>query len=472
MSLVSTLVVSDIHLADAEPPHPHNPLWKRFKRPAHFVDRTFRSWLHKMLEELSGELELIFNGDIFDFDSVMVIPKERLSSVTWLERMRGMGSEEWKSRFKLKTILDDHPIWLETVRDFILRGNTVVFVIGNHDMECHWPSVQQDILDRFGLPPGAQGRIRFCEWFYLSEGDTLIEHGNQYDPYCICSNPINPLIRKGSKTQVRVPFGNLAGRYMVNGMGLMNPHATSSFIKSSIAEYAVFYYRYVLRTQPALPWTWFWSAIATWVASVSEGLLPALSDPLTVEERVRSIADRSKATPSMVWALRELHVHPAIYNPIKVLRELWLDRALLLLLIVIGSFQFFSIFYTLFSASLSWFLVPLILMTPIFLFYARSVQSEVEQAQRNAFNMAPLAAKIAMVNRVVQGHTHLETHTRISGVELLNTGTWSAAYHDVECTQPFGRKCYALIRAPEPGAPRVAKLMEWKDHQSVPIPLT
>jgi hypothetical protein len=41
----------------------------------------------------------------------------------------------------------------------------------------------------------------------------------------------------------------------------------------------------------------------------------------------------------MVWSSRELHVHPAIYNPFKILRELWLDRALILGLIFVLSFQ-------------------------------------------------------------------------------------------------------------------------------------
>ena len=74
---------------------------------------------------------------------------------------------------------------------------------------------------------------------------------------------------------------------------------------------------------------------------------------------------------------------------------------------------------------------------------------------------APLAAKIAGVKRVVQGHTHIEKHRWILDVEYLNTGTWSPAFRDVECTERYGRKCFAWIRPGEAG--RTADLFEWCD---------
>ncbi len=456
-----TIVVSDIHLADAEPPHPTNPLWKRFKRPAHFVDRTFRKFLDWVQAQAAHPIELILNGDIFDFDSVMALPKDGRFRMSWLERRRGLASEEPKSRFKIAVILKDHDIWRQSIRDFIRAGNRVVFVIGNHDMELHWPGVQRDILDLLELKGEERDRVRFCEWFYVSNRDTLVEHGNQYDTYSVCPNPVNPLIRKRSRILVRIPFGNLAGKYMLNGMGLMNPHASESFIKNSIIEYIVFWYRYVVRTQPFIIWTWFWSAWVTFYYCVAEGLLPALSDPLTIEKRVGEIARRANSEPETARTLRELHAHSAVYNPIQMTQELWLDRAALLGLVFFVAFQVFSVFNLFGGRSVWWFLLPLILFLPIFIFYSRSVISIVEDAQRPAFEKSPLAARVSGVARVIQGHTHVERHTSIEGVEYLNTGTWSPAYRDVACTQPFGMKCFAWLK---PGADgRTAELWEWKD---------
>lgn len=474
-----TIVVSDIHLADAEPPHPRNPYWKRFKRPAHFVDRSFRAFLAHIQTQARGPIELVFNGDIFDFDSVIKLPQSPAEipvgendppfRLSWIERLRGMSSEEPKSRFKIRTILEDHSILVEALREFLVAGNRAVFVIGNHDVEVHWPSVRKDIVELLALPAEARERVRFCEWFYVSNRDTLIEHGHQYDGYSANQNPINPLIRKGRRTYVRVPFGNMAGRYLLNGMGLFNPHASSSYIRGSLADYLVFYYKYVLRTQPLLMLTWFWSSMVTLYYSVTEGLLPAMTDPLTVEARVKDIARRANATPEVVWSLRDMHVHSATHNPFKILRELWLDRAIGFGLVVFLSFQFFSTLNVFVSVSPLWLIPPFAALMPLFVFYARSVESEADAMQEEAFRMSPISARIAGVRRVVHGHTHREQHAYIEGVEVLNTGTWSPAYEDVECTKPYGRKCFAWIRPDAERGERVSELFEWTGETVVKV---
>lgn len=468
-----TLVVSDLHLSDAETPDPKKPLWKRFKRRRHFVDDSFQRFLSFMEDQIQGppgSIELVLNGDIFDFDSVIKVPDFFGSDVSWLEKRRGLSAEEQKSRFKLKIILEDHSVWLKALRDFLLRGHFLVWVIGNHDIECHWESVQQDIWEALKLPQERRTQVRFCEWFYVSEQDTLIEHGNQYDAYCLCSNPINPLVQGRKRPRVRLPFGNVAGKWMVNGIGLMNPHATTSFIKSSFLEYIVFYYRYVLFTQPLLVWTWLWSSFLTLYFSLLDGFLPPLRNPLGLAKRLESIARKSQVPLSTVLALRELHVHPAIFNPFKILRELWLDRALLLLLMFFLSFQIFSFVNVFYPVSFWWFLIPNLFFFPIFIFYARSVESEVEVLQNLAFDREPLAARIAGVKRVIFGHTHLEVHTQVEEVEIFNTGTWSPAFHDVECLQPYGRKCFAWLA---PGAEdpftREGRLYEWTGREAILI---
>jgi len=318
----NTIVLSDIHLADAEPPHKKHPLWKRFKQPDLFIDASFKNLLVYLEEQSEGSIELVLNGDIFDFDSVMAFPEgEADFKVSRLERKRGLNTEEPKSRFKIKKILEDHPVFVEALRTFLSNGHRVVFVTGNHDMELHWPSVRQDILEHLDLPEGLQENVRFVEWFYVSNGDTLIEHGNQYDAYCLCHNPIFPFILKGSTRWVHLPFGNLAGKYMTNGMGLFNPNLESSYIMS-LKGYIVFFFRYLIRIQPLLLWTWFWGASTTLLVSLLEGLMPADKDPLLMNRRVNEIARRSNATSGTVMSLLELRVHPAIFNPLTwIMRE-------------------------------------------------------------------------------------------------------------------------------------------------------
>ena len=59
------------------------------------------------------------------------------------------------------------------------------------------------------------------------------------------------------------------------------------------------------------------------------------------------------------------------------------------------------------------------MLLPPFLFYAASVRSQVEALNRALVRRAPLAARIAGLSRVVFGHTHVEEHRRVEGVETL-----------------------------------------------------
>jgi hypothetical protein len=173
-----------------------------------------------------------------------------------------------------------------------------------------------------------------------------------------------------------------------------------------------------------------------------------------------------------VWALKEAHVHPAIFSPLKILRELWLDRAILFTLVIFISFEIFATVNVFANISIGWIVIPFLILLPMFIFYARSVESEVAKLQKVGFAMIPFSARIAKVSRVIQGHTHQEVHTQVNGIEYFNTGTWSPAFHDVECTKPYGRKCFAWI-GPDLNNPenRVCSLYEWTGTDIAVIPM-
>lgn len=469
-----TLVVSDIHLTEAEAPHPHLPLWKRYKRAEYFVDAAFGAWLQNMQKSCEGPIELVLNGDIFDFDAVMARPNDDRFPVSWVEKARGLSPEEPKSLFKMERILADHSLWCRTMGDFVRAGHRVVFVIGNHDLEVHWPAVQNAIIDAFKISPEERQNVIFTEWFFISNGDTLIEHGNQYDSYCMCTNPLFPTIRKNKKDLIRLPFGNLANKFMLNGMGLFNPHVQTGYIMG-FREYMVFFFKYIIRTQPFLLWTWFWGACCTLAYSLHEGLLPASRDPLSVEDRVEKIAAHSNATPRIVRQLYEIRAHPASHDPLRILRELWLDRFFLFFLILYVGFNLYTFFNALVPISMWWMLLPIAVLMPFFLFYARSIQSPLTAYEQAPDEAIALSSHISGVARVVHGHTHSEAHMKVRNIELLNTGSWSPAFEDLECTRPYGIKPFAWIK-PAPQADtsiegaaasasdgRVAELWQWTE---------
>lgn len=460
-----TAIVSDFHLTEAEDVDPDRPLWKRFKHRDLFIDESFERFLGHIAAAAEGPVELILNGDVFDFDPVTALPDEPGFHISTLERLRGLRPEEPKSLFKISRILRHHPVFIRAVHDFMTAGNEVVIVIGNHDLELHWPAVQQEIRNALDLSVEADARLRFCEWFYISNRDTLVQHGNQFDAYCLCSDPIHPTVKFRSPPRIRLPFGDIAGKLMLNGMGMFNPYVEESFL-GGLRAHIIFFYRYVLRLQPLLLFTWLWSAMATLAMSLREGFLPSIKTPETLAQRIEDIAARSKSSSAVVIALRAAAVHPAIFNPWKIARELWLDRALLLLVAAFASFQIFSVLNVFVRLSAWWIIAPFAVFLLPFVFYARSVQSEVRETEINIHRRLPTVARIAKVSRVVLGHTHRERHTGIGGVELLNTGTWSSAYHDVECTLPYGRKCFAWLHPDPAGGQRMAELRVWNDPGS------
>jgi hypothetical protein len=261
-------------------------------------------------------------------------------------------------------------------------------------------------------------------------------------------DPINPFVLQYNKLEIRLPFGNIASRYMINGMGFFNPHADTNYIMS-VTEYLNFFIKYMARAQPLLIWTWFWGAFLTLTRSVSDTLLPAIRDPLRTEDRIEDIARKSNGTTRMVRELRELFAHPATQRPVIVARELWLDRAFLILIGLLALFQIFLMIKQVYELSFFWMFIPVLLLVPFFLFYSRTIKSNVTQFKEPQDDILAMTGAITKTNRVVYGHTHIIRHEVIGAIEHLNPGSWSPAFLDVECTKPIGHKAFVWI---QPGA--------------------
>ena len=467
-----TAVVSDLHLCEEEPVCRKFPLWKKYKTKEFFFDEKFREFLNyidaganesvsekDVLEKNS--VELVLNGDIFDFDSVTYVPPSPTYSVSWLERLRGLNPEEEKSVDKIKIILKDHPVWCEGLKWFIGRGHRVVFIIGNHDLELHWRKVQIEILNHLDLSREERTRVRFSEWFYISNKDTLLEHGNQYDPYCLCDDPVNPLVVDYNRVQVRLPFGDWACRYLVNVMGYFNPHVDANY-ESTAYEYMKVFFKYMLRAQPFILWTWFWSCVAILWRTVASNMQRPLSDPLTAERRVENIAQRANATPRIVREMRALFVIPYASTPLRIMKVLWLDRAFIFLIGLIVLLQTFIIVKQVYSLSFFWLFIPILTFLPPFFLYAQGVDTYISYYKKPNERVLTTSARITHVNRVIYGHSHEVRHELVGGMEHLNSGTWSPAFKDVECTMAEDQKTFIWITPGEQN--RQAQVLQVTDQ--------
>ncbi len=463
-----TAVISDLHLCDAEPVNVKYPLWKKFKTRQFFFDDTFAAFLVHLKIKSGGEpIELILNGDIFDFDSVMTMPKDPPYRISLIERKRGLFPRAERSKHKIKTILKDHEVFVNALRNFVNEGNRVVFVMGNHDIELHFPEVRQEIIDQLRLSPEFRDQVRFCEWFYISNQDTLVEHGNQYDPYCVCDDPINPYIRGYSHVSLKLPFGNLACRYIMNGMGFFNPHVDSNYIMT-MKKYVTNFFRYMVKAQPLLILDWFGGALLTLGHSFIYRLAEPIRNPLRIEDHVNEIAYKANAEPRMVRELKELFMPPAASNPFLLMRELWLDRAFIILIVFYLIFQVMSLIKSMINVSFYWAFIPLFAFLPFFLFYSKSITSLVSGYKEPDDRILAMASAITKVKRIVFGHTHIVRHEMIGSVEHLNPGCWSPAFLDIECTKPLDQRSFVWI-SPSLEGGRQSEVLRFVDGQSVPF---
>jgi UDP-2,3-diacylglucosamine pyrophosphatase LpxH len=455
-----TAIVGDLHLCEAEPPNKRHPLWKKFKTKEFFFDHEFSVFLRHAQKSADGKsVELILNGDIFDFDSVTSFPETAHYNVSWLESRRGLDPEKEKSLYKIDVILRDHPEWVRGMSQFIKDDNKVVFIIGNHDLELNWLEVQKRILDAFSLTEGERRRVRFVEWFYISNKDTLVEHGHQYDPFCASKDPVNPVVVDYNRLMVRMPFGDLACRYLSNGMGFFNPHVDSNFLLTAWGFTKV-YFKYMLRAQPALIWTGFWGSLVIFIQTIRYNTLEARQNALTIEDRIDEIAKKSNATPRMVREMQALFSQPIANSPLKIMRELWLDRAFMVLLALFLLLYLFLLIDKIYAISVYWLFSPIILLFPPYFLYARNVHSYVHQYKQPDEEKMAMAGMITGTRRSVFGHTHILRHEVIGGIEHLNHGTWSPAFQDVECTQKEGQNAFIWIAPSSSGTTREAKLFQ------------
>ena len=449
-----TAIISDIHLSDVEAPEPSIPLWRRHKHADQLPDGRLVALLAH-LRVLSGgaPVELVLNGDVFDFDAVKAVPEAAPWPVSALERLRGLYPEEPKSVWKLERIIAHHPALFEALRAWLAEGNTLLFVIGNHDVELHWPGCQAVLRAALPAEPDA---LTLCEFYAISHHDTLITHGNQFDPYCVVHDPLHPFIEVDGRARVRLPFGDQAARLMMNGLGLYNPHVDDT-VRRPVVDHLVHYVRVVAWHQPFVAWTWFWSSFATMWVSVGEGFRPAIRDPRDLAAREADVSRRSRASSTVTRGLAAMAVHPAVFEPVKVARELWLDRAFLLGALIFATVQVFSALRLISGAGATGAFVAFILLLVPFVRYARSCRSSIGEAEVNIRESLTTLAQIARVRRVVMGHTHRARRESVDGVEYLNTGHWSPAFFDAECTMPLGRNAFAWL-VPTPDGPRAAEL--------------
>lgn len=141
------------------------------------------------------DIDLIFNGDTFDFLKTSVDDHypTHVSAELALS--------------KLARIERAHSELFQSLRYFVSHEparRSISFVVGNHDAELLFEEVQARLIELIGR----RDRIRF-PGFSLSTGDVWIEHGSQDDPL-FKMDPHAPFVEYQGHKILNLPWGSVA----------------------------------------------------------------------------------------------------------------------------------------------------------------------------------------------------------------------------------------------------------------------
>ena len=170
------IIMSDLHLSAGRVAE-GNPL-EDFSS-----DREFAALLEEVMiesEQEGTEVELIFNGDVFEMLQVPHVA-DFIPSFEYPPTLYHSSSEQ-DSALKMAIIVEGHRAFFDALGRFLRVGpprRHVTFIKGNHDLNLHWTRVQSVIRDAVGARAGRRGLVSFEERCVSREG-IYVEHGNQY----------------------------------------------------------------------------------------------------------------------------------------------------------------------------------------------------------------------------------------------------------------------------------------------------
>lgn len=163
------IITSDMHLSAGRfldgVQNPHEDF---------FFDHEFAEFLEYFSTGPYGddcEVQLILNGDVFDF---LNVPSQgdfpdMITSDLAVER--------------LKIIFAGHPDFLKALRAFVKRpGKSVLYNVGNHDMDFFFPAVKEEFCRAVGGENYDKEKVWVnTEKEYLEYDGIQIHHGNQFE---------------------------------------------------------------------------------------------------------------------------------------------------------------------------------------------------------------------------------------------------------------------------------------------------
>ena len=421
-SRVEYVLLSDVHLNEivtgAEPG------WWIYKGPQSRQDEDLAGLLDALDRQRPRSLastELIFNGDTFDFDLVFSRPEGVAAPI------EGLPPTSEASVFKIQRILADHPAFVAALARFLAAGNSVVFVMGNHDRELCFPEVQEVLRTEVarsapvGTGEDVARAISFAPWFVHRPGILYAEHGQQYDATCSYGDVLDPIVPGDRRRapEVETPFGSLMGRHSLCRLGTFNPYNDESFILS-LGGYLRHWREHYGPGR---------SFFTAYFASTARALVEIFGRHRRARKHktrsaalYRAYADSQGVDPAFIAMLERLGSAPIVERPRLLVHELWLDRFLLLF----GTIAFVAVGLSLATTWTQGLLLLTLLPALVLVFRALGRGSLALQERARWGLVAEQIAQRLSVPVVAFGHSHRpERRPLTGGGRYYNLGSWA-----------------------------------------------
>ena len=453
--MLHTVVISDIHLCEAER---ESGIWMRYRQAAYSPASEIASMLAAVRARVRGDrLCLVLNGDVFDFDAPRVKGRTSVFHDEPRDAEHGCAA--------LGAILDDHPEFVRALGDVLAEGHELIFVSGNHDAHLTLPAVRELLADRLveaarvALAQGRpcqpsdhrhplRDRVRFRAWFHRTDDGIIVEHGHQYDGYCPHREPMLPY--DAAERAVQPTMGSLVARHMVARMGYFNPHVDGTYELSALG-YLLHWARYYAVSSHSLVVAWAVGAVRTLARLVRARFAPSR------QRKRRALVEAARETGTSLLAIARharLFAKPAEDRLHLVFRVLWVDRVLLcaasvLTALVVG------------LAARSALLGILVGPTVLLVYELAIPKQPLDAVWTSVQRIARRVAAVHRARAVVFGHTHRADGAWEDGVFYGNSGSWSAAFHDPECTRPLDRARPVIWLRSDDGGRLAGGLARW-----------
>jgi uncharacterized protein (DUF362 family)/UDP-2,3-diacylglucosamine pyrophosphatase LpxH len=242
-------VVSDLHLASGIENDAKYAGTENF-----FFDKPFSRFI-QYIKSGKKPAWFVINGDFIDFLRITQYPKSISDFDFWQDTLNkvginktiaelensicdkeieyGLKTNDYKSVWKLLSAKKGHPEFFSALAKWLIYGNYLVIVKGNHDLEWYWGKIRSsmrlflaeniatllnistdDALTKYIFP-----KLYFTDRSIEFEKSIYIEHGNLYDKLTtIKGEALLP-----NKAEINLPFGSFFNRYLLNKLEMVFP---------------------------------------------------------------------------------------------------------------------------------------------------------------------------------------------------------------------------------------------------------